>query len=271
MGYVEGQNVAIEFRWGNSQYDHLPELAADLVRRRVAVLVAGDGPSSPVAKAATAAIPVIFNTASNPVATGLVASLNRPGANVTGVTILGLEIGPKLLQIVHELVPKAASVALIVNQNNRNAETLSQDIQSAARSFGLKVHVLHASTESEIEKAFTALSELHASALVIGSDTFFTTQSAQLATLMVRNAVPAIYQYREFPAAGGLMSYGASLTDSYRLVGVYAGRILKGDKPADLPVQQSSKVELIINLKAAKTLGLTIPLTLLGRADEVIE
>jgi len=172
---------------------------------------------------------------------------------------------------VHELVPKAASVALIVNQNNRNAETLSQDIQSAARSFGLKVHVLHASTESEIEKAFTALSELHASALVIGSDTFFTTQSAQLATLMVRNAVPAIYQYREFPAAGGLMSYGASLTDSYRLVGGYAGRILKGDKPADLPVQQSSKVELIINLKAAKNLGLNIPLTLLGRADEVIE
>jgi putative ABC transport system substrate-binding protein len=214
----------------------------------------------------------VFQVATDPVALGLVASLNRPGGNVTGVTNLGVEIGPKRLELVRELFPTASNIALLINPTSSFvAETLLKDSQAAARTLGLQLHVLHASTERDFDTAFATLLRLQAGALVIGADPFFTSRSAQLAALTVRYSVPAVYEYREFVAAGGLIGYGSRLTDSYRLAGVYTGRVLKGEKPADLPVQQSTKVELIINLKTAKALGITIPLTLLGRADEVIE
>jgi putative ABC transport system substrate-binding protein len=272
-GYVEGQNVEIEYRWAEGQNDRLPALAAELVHRRVAVIVAAGGtPSSLAAKAATATIPIVFGVAVDPVEVGLVASLNRPGGNLTGVTNLNAEVGPKRLELMHELVPTATIMALLVNPTSPNlAEPFSRDLQAAARTLGIELHVLQASTERDFETAFASLGRLRAGALVIGPDTFFTAQVAQLAALTVRYAVPTIFQWREFAAAGGLVSYGSSNTEYYRLLGLYAGKILKGEKPADLPVQRSTKVELIINLKTARVLGLTVPLTLLGRADEVFE
>ena len=271
-GYVEGKDVAIEYRWAEGQYDRFPALAADLVRRQVDVIAAFGGTASALpAKAATSSIPIVFSVAVDPVEFGLVDSLNRPGGNITGVTLLSVVLGPKLLELLHELVPTATVMALLVNPTSPLAETLVRDAQAAARTLGLRLHVLHASIERDFDSVFAALIQLRAGALVIGADAFFTNRSEQLAALALRHAVPAIYATREFAEAGGLISYGPSIADSWRLMGIYTGRILKGEKPADLPVQQVTKVELVINLKAAKALGVTFPLTLLGRADEVIE
>ena len=271
VGYVDGQNVAIEYRWAEGQYDRLPALAADLVRRQVVVIAAGTIPAAPAAKAATATIPIVFTTGLDPVQAGLVASLNRPGGNLTGVTALAVEVGPKGLELLHELVPTATVIALLVNPTNPSAEALSRDLQPAARALGLQLHILHASTERDFDTVFATLLQLRAGGLMIGTDGFFITQIEQLATRTVRHAVPAIFQYREFTAAGGLMSYGVSNRDLYRLVGVYTGRILRGEKPADLPVLQPTKFELVINLKTAKALGLTVPDKMLALADDVIE
>jgi len=271
-GYVEGNNVAIEYRWAEGQNDRLPTLAANLVRIRVTVIATPDTTAALAAKAATTTIPIIFFTAANPVEIGLVANLARPGGNLTGVTTLGLEVGPKRLELLHELVPAATTMALLVNPTSLAlSERTTRDLQTAGRALGLKIHVLHASTEREIDSAFATFAQLQAGGLVIGPDAFFTSRAEELAALALRHRVPAIYQFREFVEAGGLMSYGTDLTDGNRLTGVYTGRILKGEKPADLPVQQSSKAELIINLKTARALGLTVPLPLIGRADEVIE
>jgi putative ABC transport system substrate-binding protein len=272
-GYVEGQNVAIEYRWAEGQNNRLPVLAAELVQRQVAVIVAAGGtPSAFAAKAATTTIPIVFGVAVDPVKVGLVASLNRPGGNLTGVTNLNVEVGPKRLEALRELVPTATIIAVLVNPTSPAiAEPFLRDLRAAARTLGLQLHVLQASTERHFDTVFATLVQLRPGGLVIMPDVFFTAQSNQLATLTVRHAVPAVAQYRPFVAAGGLMSYGSDETEYYRLVGIYAGRIVKGEKPADLPVQQSTKVELILNLKTAKALGLTVPLSLLGRADEVIE
>jgi putative ABC transport system substrate-binding protein len=271
-GYSEGQNVAIEYRWADGHYDQLPALAADLVRRQVTVIVAGAIPAALAAKAATTTIPIVFSTGVDPVEVGLVPSLSRPGANLTGVANLGVELGPKKLELLHELLPAATNIALLVNPTNPNAGTISQDAQAAAaRIRGLTLHILRASTEREIDAAFAAMAQLRAGGLMIGTDVFFTSLSEKLAALALRQAVPTIFQFPEFTAAGGLMSYGGNLTDAYRQAGVYTGRILKGERPADLPVQQVTKIELIINLKTAKALGITVPLALLTRADEVIE
>jgi putative ABC transport system substrate-binding protein len=269
-GYVDGQNVAIEYRWAEGQYDRLPALAADLVRRQVVVIAAG-ATAPRAAKAATATIPIVFTTAFDPVQEGLVVSLNRPGGNLTGVTALAVEVGPKGLELLHELVPTATVISLLVNPTNPSAEALSRDLQPAARALGLQLHILHASTERDFDTVFATLLQLRAGGLMIGTDGFFITQIEQLATRTVRHAVPAIFQYREFTAAGGLMSYGVSNRDQYRQVGIYTGRILKGARPADLPVLQPTKFDLIINLKTAKALGLEIPDKLLALADEVIE
>jgi putative tryptophan/tyrosine transport system substrate-binding protein len=269
-GYVEGQNVAVEYRWAGGQYDRVPAMAAELVRRQVAVIVA-NSPGAQAVKEVTTTIPIVFTTGTDPVQIGLVASLSRPGGNVTGATQLGVEVGPKRLELAHELVPTATIIAVLVNPTNHNAETLVRDLQAAARTLGVQLRVLHASTERDFDTVFASLGQLRAGALVIGADAFFFGRSEQLAALALRHAVPAISYIREFVAAGGLMSYGSSVPDSYRLAGGYTGRILKGEKPANLPVQQSTKIELIINLKTAKALGLTIPQTLLATADEVIQ
>jgi putative ABC transport system substrate-binding protein len=271
FGYVESRNMAIEFRWAGDQNDRLPALAADLVRRQVAVIVAPNNAAVLAAKTATATIPIVFIGSIDPVAFGLVTSLNRPGGNITGVTTLNLDLGPKRVELLHELLPTARTMALLVNPTNPAAGTDMRLIEQAARTFGLQLHVLHASTESEFMTAIASIPKLQASALAIAADRFFNTQSEQLAALALRHAVPAIYQYRAFAAAGGLMSYGSAITESYRLAGLYTGQILKGAKPTDLPVQQVTKVELIINLKTAKMLGLEVPLSLLARAAELIE
>jgi len=270
-GYIEGQNVAIEYRWAEGQYDQLPALVADLIRRQATVIAANSPAAVLAAKAATTTIPIVFATGVDPVAAGLVASLSRPGGNLTGITSLTVEVGPKRLELLHELVPTAAIALLINPAAVPYAETISSQLQAAARTLGLQVHVLYANAVRDFDTVFASLAKLRAGGLVIGSDPLFNSQSEQLAALAIRHAVPAIYQYRKFAAAGGLMSYGGSDTDMYRQVGVYTGRILKGEKPADLPVQQSTKVELFINLKTAKAFGLTVPPTLLARADEVIE
>ena len=270
-GYVEGQNVAVEYRWAEGHYDRLPEMAADLVRRQISVIVANT-PANLVAKKATDVIPIVFTTAGDPVKLGLVLSLSRPGGNATGVSQLNVEIGPKRLEIARELMPAANAVAFLVNPSDSSrAETLLRDAQATATPLGLGLHVLRAVTDAEIEAAFANFAHLKAGVLVIGADALFNSKSRLLAELSLRYAVPTIYQYPEFTAAGGLMSYGGSIKESYRWAGIYAGRILKGDKPADLPVQQSTTVELIVNLKTAKALGITVPLSLLGRADQVIE
>ena len=271
-GYIEGQNVAIEYRFAENQYDRLPALAADLVRRQVTV-IAANGHAAQAAKAATATIPIAFVAGFDPVEVGLVASLNQPGANITGVSILDVELGPKRLELLHELVPTVTVIAVLVNPTDpARAETTSKGLQAAAHSLGLQqLHILHASTERDFDTVFASLIQLRAGGLVIGGEPFFNSRSELLGELTMRHAMPTVYQLRTFAAAGGLASYGASLTDAYRLAGVYSGRILKGEKPADLPIQQATKVELIINLKTAKALGLTVPLSLLGRADEVIE
>ncbi len=269
-GYVEGRNVSIEYRWAEGRYDRIPAMAADLVRRQVN-LISANGPAVHAVKAATTTIPIVFTAGFDPIELGLVTSLSRPGGNLTGASILNTELGPKRLELLRELVPKAAVIALLVNPANPNAESLSRNLHAAARALGLQLHVLHANAERDFEPVFVRLVELRVSALVIGNDPFFTTRAELLAALTLRHALPAISQYREFSTAGGLMSYGGSLIDTYYKAGVYAGRIIKGEKPADLPVQQTTKVELIVNLKTAKAFGLAVPLSLLGRADEVIE
>jgi putative tryptophan/tyrosine transport system substrate-binding protein len=271
-GFIEGQNLAIEYRWAEGRNGKLPELTADLVRRQVAVIVAPTTPSVLAAKAATTTIPIVFFTAGDPIDLGFVKSLSRPDSNLTGATTLTLEVGPKWLQLLHEMVPTATSLALLINPTSPNlAETQSRDLQAAARSQGLQLHVLRASTEQDFETAFSSVVQLRTGGLVISSDSFFFSRSAQLAKLAIRHAIPTIFGFREFVAAGGLMSYGGTLTESFRWVGVYTGRILKGEKLANLPVQQSTKIELFINLKTAETLGLEVPPTLLTRADDVIE
>jgi len=270
-GYVEGQNMTIEYRWAEDRNERLPSLAADLVHRQVAVIAAPTTPAALAAKAATTTIPIVFTTIGDPVELHLVISLNRPGGNVTGVTQTNVEITPKRLQLLHELVPAASVMALLVNPINPFVETETKELQAAARSLGLELHVLNASTEGDFDGVFAKLVQLQAGGLVIAGDALFNTWTEQLAALGLRHAVPTIYQSRKFAAAGGLLSYGTDFTETYRLAGNYTGRVLKGDKPSDLPVQQATKVELYINLKTAKALGLKIPITLIGRADEVIE
>jgi ABC-type uncharacterized transport system substrate-binding protein len=271
-GYAEGRNVTIEYRWADGHNDRLPSMAADLVRRGVNVIVTGGTPATLAAKAATATTPIVFILSTDPVEAGLVASLNRPGGNLTGVTGLNVELAPKKLELLHELLPSATILALLVNPTNAvAAKSESQAVQAAARTIGLQLHELHASTERDFDSVFASLVRLRAGALVIGSDLFFTSRSKQLAELTVRHAVPSIYQFREFVTAGGLMSYGGSITDWGHQGGIYTGRILAGAKPAELPVHQATKLELFVNSKTAKALGLTVPPTLLARADEVIE
>jgi putative ABC transport system substrate-binding protein len=269
-GYVEGRNVAIEYRWAEGQYDRLPGLALDLVRRQVNVIAAGGIPAAHAAKAATATIPIVFQTGVDPIQVGLVASLNRPGGNVTGAAMMTGELGPKRLELLHALAP-AANIAVLLNPTLSSAEANTKDLQAAARTMGVQLDILHASAERDFDQVFAALTRLKAGALWIAADPLFNSRIAELAALTLRHAIPAIYQDREFVTAGGLMSYGSSFDDQYRLVGAYTGRILKGEQPADLPVVQSTKVELIINLKTAKALGITMPPSLLARADEVIE
>jgi ABC-type uncharacterized transport system substrate-binding protein len=269
-GYVEGQNVTIEYRWAEGRTDRLPDMAADLVHRKVTVIAATTAPAALAAKAATGTIPIVFETAGDPVQLGLVARLNRPGGNITGVTSLIVETAPKRLELLHELIPTARVMALLVNPAEPALAT--PEIRALqVNPLGLDLHVLNASTESDFDGVFANLIQLRAGGLVIGTSSVFTTRIEQLAALALRHAVPAVYQSREFVAAGGLASYGGGSTDAYRLAGVYAGRILKGEKPGELPVQQSTKLEMFLNLKTGRALGIRVPLSLLARADEVIE
>jgi putative ABC transport system substrate-binding protein len=270
-GYVADRNVTIEYRWADGNYDRLPTIAADLVRRKVAVIVATGTPAALAAKAATTAIPIVFDTAGDPITLGLVASLNRPGGNATGVSLLNSELVAKRLGLLHDLIPTAKIVGLLVNPEDPRAEAQSKDMQDAAHALGLQIHVLNASTQDEIDTAFAGFVQLRADALMVGTGELFYRRPERLAALAARHRMPAIYQLRLFAAAGGLMSYGASLTDAYHLAGIYTGRILKGEKPADLPVQQAVRFELVINLKTAKALGLHIPTKVLVLADEMIE
>ena len=271
MGFIEGQNVLVEYRWADGHYDRLPELAADLIRRHVTVIAATSTPAALAAKAATTTIPIVFTTASDPVGLGLVANLARPGGNMTGATQLNMELGPKRLELMHQLLPKATAIALIVNPTNPAvAEVQSRDAQEAARALGLQLQILQASTEDEFDKAVATLPKR--AGLVIGAgDAFFLSATTQFAAITVRRGVPAISNGREFAAAGGLLSYGGSVAESYHLAGIYTGRILTGEKAADLPVQRSSKVEMFINLKTAKALDVVVPQGLVIAADEVFE
>jgi putative tryptophan/tyrosine transport system substrate-binding protein len=275
MGYVEGRNVEIEYRWAENQYDRLPALAAELVRRRVSVITTGSATLAALAaKAATTTIPIVFLMGADPVELGFVTSLNRPGGNLTGVTTLNVEISPKRLEVLRELLPTTTIMGVLVNPMNNPAtvETELRQAKAATHTLGLQmIHVLQATTERDLDSAFSTLIQRRAGGLVISADTFFSGKSVELAALASRHAMPTISPYREFVTAGGLMSYGGSVTELYRLVGIYTGRVLKGEQPADLPVQQVTKVELVINLKTAKSLGLEVPPTLLARADEVIE
>jgi putative ABC transport system substrate-binding protein len=271
-GYVEGRNVAIEYRWAEGQIERLPAMAADLVQRRVIVIAATTTPAALAAQAATTTIPIVFETGSDPVRLGLVVNLNRPGGNATGVTSLIVEVQPKRLELLHELLPTVSVMALLVNPNDRAlAQAQARELLSAARNLGLDLHVLNASSERDFDAVFTDIKRLRAGGLVIGAGSVFVGGINKLASLTVRHAVPAIYQERNFAAAGGLMSYGSDVSDSYRLAGVYTGRILKGENPAELPVIQPTRFELVVNLKTAKALGITVPISLLGRADGVIE
>ena len=271
-GYIDGQNVKIEYRWAEGHLERYPEFAGDLVRRQVAVIAAVGGiPDVTAARAATATIPVVFQGGFDPVKIGLVASLSRPGGNITGISNLGLELGPKRLEVMHELIPAAKLFALLINPDHPNAESQLREMQTAARAFGVQLRIIPAPAVKDFEAAFAGLAQHGANGLVVGVGQPFPGHARQLGELAARYAVPAIFESREFVAAGGLVSYMGDRAEAFRLVGIYVGRILKGEKPADLPVQQSTKVELIINLKTAKALGLTVPLPLLGRADEVIE
>ncbi len=271
VGFIEDQNVAIEYYWGEGHDDRLPALAADLVRRRVSMIAATSTPAALAAKVATTTIPIVFETAADPIKLGLAASLNRPGGNATGVAQFNAELVTKRVGLLHDLIPTAKVFGMLVNPTDPRTDTQTKDMQEAAQALGLQLHILNASTEAEIEAAFVALPELSVGALLVGTGEFFRRQSEQLVELAAQQKLPTIYQYREFAAAGGLISYGTSLPDAYRLTGVYAGRVLRGEKPADLPVMRPTKFELVINLKTAKALGLTIPPGVLAIADEVIE
>jgi len=269
-GFVEGYNVGIDYQITDS-YDQLPAMAQDLVRRRVAVIVAAGASAVQPARAATSTIPIVFSAGIDPVALGLVSSLNRPGGNITGVTNLSIELGPKRLQLLHEIAPTGADLAALLNSVDSNAEGQVKDLEDAARALGVTLHIFRASSERDFESVFATIVQMGIGGLVIGNDTYLTGQSELLATLGLRYAVPTVFHFKAFAASGGLMSYGADQLEVFQISGAYAGRILKGERPADLPVQQVAKVELIINLKTAKALGVTLPITLLGRADEVIE
>jgi len=271
IGYVEGQNVMIEYRSAEGQADRLPALAADMVQRRVAVIATMANNAAVAAKATTTTIPIVFTVGGDPIKMGLVDSLNRPGGNITGVSFLSSDIVTKMLEALHELMPKATRVAALVNPTNQNAAVDTKESEAAARALGLELQVLKASNAREIDDAFALLVERRAAALLIEGDPFFVGRMRQLAVLTAHNAIPAIYQSRDFPEAGGLMSYGASRSDALRLAGGYTGRVLKGERPVDLPVQLATKLELVLNLNTAKALGLTVPPSLLARADEVIE
>jgi putative tryptophan/tyrosine transport system substrate-binding protein len=270
-GYIDGRNITVEYRWSEGQNSRLSTLAADLVHDQAAVIAVTGNAVALAAKAATATIPIVFQVGNDPVAAGLVASLARPGGNLTGVTTLSAEIIAKRLELLHELIPTISSIALLINPNNRDSENSKRDAEVAAKSLGLQLHVVRASSTDEIDAAFKSFTQLQAGALIVAPDAFFNSRSEQLAALALQHAVPTVYQYRKFATAGGLISYGANITDAYRLVGVYTAQILKGKKPADLPVQQASKVELFINLKTAKALGLKVPPQMQLLADEVIE
>jgi len=271
IGYVEGQNVVIEYRWAEGHYDRLPAMAGDLVGHKVDVIVTGGIPAALAAKSATSTIPIVFTLGDDPVGLGLVASLARPGGNLTGVSFMLVELGPKRLELLSELVPWARSIALLVNPNNANAQRTSAEARDAARAKRVQPQILRAASESEIDAAFASAVHLHAGALVIGPDPYFLSRRKQLVALAADRALPVMYFGREFAVAGGLVSYGPSIAAAYRQAGIYVGKILKGAKPADLPVQQPTTFELVVNLNTAKALGLTVPPSILARADEVIE
>ena len=270
-GYVDGHNVKIEYRWADEQYDRLPALAVDLVSRQVSLILAATTPAAIAAKPATQSIPIVFAIGGDPVRTGLVISLSRPGGNLTGAAHVNVETAPKRLELLHELMPEEKVIGLLLNPTNPVTQSVAMAVRTAAGSLGLELKVFHARSDDEVDRVFASLLEMKVGALVIGTDPFFTSRAEKLGAMSLASGIPAIYQYREFIVAGGVMSYGGSITDSYRRAGLYAGRILKGEKPADLPVQLSAKVELFFNLKSAKQLGLNAPISLLGRADEVIE